>query len=94
MTPQDPAPRVLKLQMVASEAEAEQSFLEQFSHPNTISIYSAFNLQVGANCVVRVLETDRLLFAWKTIIIMIKFAHTLWDSAVRRTVAYLCKLRT
>ena len=63
MTPQDPVPRVLKLQMVAGEAEHEQAFLERFSHPNTISIYNAFNLQVGENCVVRVLETDRLLFA-------------------------------
>ena len=63
MTPQDPVPRVLKLQLVASEAEQEQSFLEKLTHPNTISIYAAFDLQVGANCVVRVIETDRLLFA-------------------------------
>ena len=94
MTPQDPAPRVLKLQMVQADAEQERSFLELLSHPNVINIFPAFNVDVGNDCVVWVLETDRLLFAWKTIIMMIKLAHTLWDSAVRRTVAYLCKLRT
>ena len=63
MTPQDPVPRVLKLQMVASEAEHEQKFLEMLTHRNIINIYIAFNLQVGENTTVRVLETDRLLFA-------------------------------
>ena len=63
MTPQDPVPRVLELQMVASEAESEQKFLEMLTHPNIINIYHAFNLLVGENSIVRVLETDRLLFA-------------------------------
>ena len=54
---------MLKLQMVASEAEHEQKFLERSTHPNIINIYTPFNLQVGENSTVRVLETDRLLFA-------------------------------
>ena len=63
MTSQDPVPRVLKLQTVASEAESEQKLLEMLTHLNIINIYRAFNLLVGENSTVRVFETDRLLFA-------------------------------
>ena len=60
--PQDPVPRVLKLQMVESTAEEEADFLLWLRHPNVIGIYEVFTLDVdGARRPIRAIVMDRFL---------------------------------
>ena len=58
--PQDPIPRVIKLQLGEEAADDEISFLLMLRHPNLCAIYEAFTLEVEGKPI-RAIVMDRFL---------------------------------